>query len=112
MQINGKNVLILGLAREGVSLARFLARQGAAVTATDSAPASTLRERVDSVGMSSVRFVLGGDHPDLVREADVFFVSPGVPDSNSVYRAAVERSGCSTCTLRKPPLRTDTAMNP
>ncbi|GAC1644267.1 MAG: UDP-N-acetylmuramoyl-L-alanine--D-glutamate ligase [Chloroflexota bacterium] len=91
MQINGKNVLILGLAREGVSLARFLARQGAAVTATDSAPASTLRERVDSVGMSSVRFVLGGDHPDLVREADVFFVSPGVPDSNAVYRAAVER---------------------
>jgi len=35
-----------------------------------------------------VRFVLGGDHPELVAQADIFFVSPGVPESTPVYRAA------------------------
>ncbi len=90
MDIAGQHALILGLAREGVSLARFLSTQGALVTVTDSAGPSRLKDRQQQVG-GTARFVLGGDHPELVEGADLFFVSPGVPEENAVYRAAIAR---------------------
>lgn len=81
-------ILIVGLAREGISLARYFARQNAAVTVTDAGDPNTLAERVDAVGEPAVRYVLGGDHAELVADADRVFVSPGVPEVNPVYRAA------------------------
>ena len=89
--MSGKHVLILGLAREGVSLARFFAGRGARVTVTDSAPPAQLAGRAGGLADLGVRCALGGDHPELVTMADEFFVSPGVPEGNVVYRAAVER---------------------
>lgn len=82
--------LILGLAREGTSLARFLADRGARVTVTDARLPQGLTDRLAALDGRSVRLVLGGDHPELIDEADVLFVSPGVPETNPVYHAAVE----------------------
>lgn len=90
MDIAGQRALILGLAREGVSLARFLSKQGALVTVTDSASPGQLKDRQHQAA-GTARFVLGGDHPELVDGADLFFVSPGVPEENAVYRAAIDR---------------------
>jgi UDP-N-acetylmuramoylalanine--D-glutamate ligase len=90
-QFDGKRVLVLGLAREGVSLARFLRREGATVTATDNADRSALPAQLSSLDESQVRIVLGGVHPELVSEADAVFVSPGVPETNAVYIEASRR---------------------
>lgn len=90
MDVRGENILILGLAREGVSLARFLAEAGANVTVTDSASAARLAPRLAGLAGPPVRTVLGADYPALVAGMDRFFVSPGVPESNAVYRAAGE----------------------
>jgi UDP-N-acetylmuramoylalanine--D-glutamate ligase len=92
-RFSGKSVLILGLAREGESLARFLAREGAQVTVTDSAPAEQLADRVHRLqdglrAPGSLRLVLGADHPELADSVEAFFVSPGVPENSPVYRAA------------------------
>lgn len=84
-----KTVLILGLAREGVSLARYFAGRDARVTVTDSAPEERLGKSIRALGDASVRLELGAHHPELVDQADAFFVSPGVPETNPVYRAAV-----------------------
>lgn len=89
MNLHGKHALVLGLAREGVSLARYLAAQGTDVTVTDSAPAEKLAARIASLEGLPVRFVLGGHHPELVSGADVLFPSPGVPETNPVYQAAL-----------------------
>lgn len=88
MGIEGARILILGLAREGVSLARFFAEEGALVTVTDSAPDERLTARLQALHGLPIRSVLGGDHPELVLEADTLYVSPGVPEGNPVYRAA------------------------
>ncbi|HEX8919458.1 MAG TPA: UDP-N-acetylmuramoyl-L-alanine--D-glutamate ligase [Chloroflexota bacterium] len=90
MNTRSSNILILGLAREGVVLARFFAGHGAAVTVTDSAAAERLQRQVDAVP-HGIDLALGEDRPDLVERADRFFVSPGVPESNPVYQAAVSR---------------------
>jgi UDP-N-acetylmuramoylalanine--D-glutamate ligase len=91
MDYEQTRILILGLAREGISLAHYFAERGATVTVTDSAPAEMLRGRTDKLAGSSVRLFLGGDYPELVGDADRFFVSPGVPESSPVYLAARER---------------------
>jgi len=82
-------VLILGLAREGLSLARFFA-PSAVVTVTDAADETSLGERAAELAALDVRLVAGGHHPELVRDADRFFVSPGISESNPVYVAARE----------------------
>jgi UDP-N-acetylmuramoylalanine--D-glutamate ligase len=83
-----KRVLVVGLAREGVTLARYLRRQGAAVTATDNADPGTMQTRLAGLEESQIRVVLGGDHPELVTGMDTVFVSPGVPENNPVYAEA------------------------
>jgi UDP-N-acetylmuramoylalanine--D-glutamate ligase len=88
MDLHDKNILILGLAREGASLARFLSQSGASVTVTDSADHAQLAERKSVLDLSSVDCALGRHFPELVSRADMLFVSPGVPENNPVYEAA------------------------
>ncbi len=84
-------ILILGLAREGESLARYFCARGNDVTVTDVASNSRLRGRLDALSGLPVHLALGDHRPDLVEDAEVLYVSPGVPESNPVYRAAAYR---------------------
>jgi UDP-N-acetylmuramoylalanine--D-glutamate ligase len=52
-------VAVLGLARSGVALARFLADLGAEVTVYDGSPADALANRVAELGGREVRLMLG-----------------------------------------------------
>lgn len=87
MNVANNTALIVGLAREGESLARFLLDRGARVLINDAAPARQLEKRIEAVGPQAEYF-LGEDRPDLVARAQLCFVSPGVPERNSVYQAA------------------------
>ncbi|MHB8991844.1 MAG: UDP-N-acetylmuramoyl-L-alanine--D-glutamate ligase, partial [Chloroflexota bacterium] len=78
-RFGGKRVTVVGLAREGVSLVRFLAEVGARVTANDRATADQLGGTLASLEQQPVRFVLGGHPSEIFLEADTVFVSPGVP---------------------------------
>ena len=78
LNCSGLRATIFGLGREGAALARFLEQRDARVTVTDASPPEALTEFRDRLEGSSVRFVLGG-HPPHVLEADLIFVSPGVP---------------------------------
>ncbi len=75
----GRRVTVVGLAREGTSLIRFLVGAGAEVTANDRAPASGLGEALAALEGLPVRFELGGHPPELFLRSEVVFVSPGVP---------------------------------
>jgi UDP-N-acetylmuramoylalanine--D-glutamate ligase len=57
----GQPVAVLGLARSGVALARFLADRGAVVTVYDGRPADELADRVAELGDRPVRAMLGPD---------------------------------------------------
>jgi UDP-N-acetylmuramoylalanine--D-glutamate ligase len=78
---NGSSVraLIVGLAREGTALARFLVARGVQVTVTDLKPAETLASNVEALSDLPIALVLGGHPLALLEEADIIFVSPGVP---------------------------------
>ena len=74
----GKRITVVGLAREGASLVRFLAGAGAQVTANDRASASGLASTLASLEDLPVRFVLGEHPSELFLGSDYVFVSPGV----------------------------------
>jgi len=74
----GRRVTVLGLAREGTALTRFLVQRGAVVTATDLKSSAKLQQALGELAGLPVRYFLSG-HPPEVLDCDVLFVSPGVP---------------------------------
>ncbi len=74
----GKRVTVVGLAREGLSLVRFLARAGARVTANDRAAALPEPVAAELDGLR-IPTVLGGHPEELLTGSDAVFASPGVP---------------------------------
>ena len=77
MNWHGKKVVILGMARQGTALARYLVTQGAYVTASDMNANSDLRGLQDL--QSLIKFVLG-EHPlSLLDQCDMLCLSGGVP---------------------------------
>ena len=78
MDFSGKNILVVGLARTGVALCRFLVEHGARVTVTDQAPPDDLAEpRRDIQGLGVVE-ELGVAQPRW-QGFDAIVLSPGVP---------------------------------
>lgn len=78
MEVSGKNVLVVGLARSGVAAAEFLAARGARVTVND---AKSENELKDAAALREKGIeVVGGGHPrELFEKSDLIVVSPGVP---------------------------------
>ncbi|MFQ6100582.1 MAG: UDP-N-acetylmuramoyl-L-alanine--D-glutamate ligase [Anaerolineae bacterium] len=90
--MNGKRVVILGLARQGTALARFLVQAGAEVTVSDLRAESTLADRLEELAGMPIRYVLG-EHPlSLLDRADLLCLSAGVPVDVPIVVAAQQRS--------------------
>ena len=90
-ELNGKKVLILGLARQGKALARFATAVGADVTISDLGSAKKLAPDIAELDDVPVRFVLG-EHPlSLLDDCDMVALSGGVPVEAPFVQAAVDR---------------------
>ncbi|HEX9078465.1 MAG TPA: UDP-N-acetylmuramoyl-L-alanine--D-glutamate ligase [Desulfuromonadaceae bacterium] len=82
MNLKNKNILVMGLAKTGVACARFLAKAGARVTATDMRDEAALAAVTTELGGYDIRFVLGRhDEADFLA-SDLIVVSPGVPQEH------------------------------
>src|SRR5208282_1766340 len=87
MQLKGKNILIVGLARTGVALCRFLAAKGTRLTVTDQAPPQALEEPRREIAGLGVAEALGTARP-VWRGSDLIILSPGVPPELEWLKAA------------------------
>jgi UDP-N-acetylmuramoylalanine--D-glutamate ligase len=79
VELAGKTVVVVGLARSGVAAAELLAGRGARVVATDSKPEGELAQEAVSLRDKGVRLEAGGHRAETFRRADLVVVSPGVP---------------------------------
>jgi UDP-N-acetylmuramoylalanine--D-glutamate ligase len=79
INLQGKRVLVVGLARTGLATSLFSAGQGAIVTATDEKPESELSEAAAKLRAAGVVLELGAHRPAPFLEQDLIVVSPGVP---------------------------------
>jgi len=78
MTFEGKNVVVVGLARSGTGAANLLSTIGANVTVTDSKSRSSLEAHIKSLP-SSVTVLTDGNPPEILDTADIVVISPGVP---------------------------------
>jgi UDP-N-acetylmuramoylalanine--D-glutamate ligase len=86
--IEGKRVLVAGLARSGAAAASLLAGLGARVTVTDMKPADELSRYIDMIP-PGVRIIAGANPVEEFEAADLIVVSPGVPLDSPSVRAAM-----------------------
>jgi len=88
IDLKGKRVLVVGLARTGVAVSLFAAISGAIVTATDEKPESALAETPAKLRTAGVALELNGHIPETFLRQDLIVVSPGVPSNSPELEAA------------------------
>jgi UDP-N-acetylmuramoylalanine--D-glutamate ligase len=88
----GKRVVVLGLARQGIALVRYLSRQGARITVSDLKPAGALKKEIDELMGVSVEYQLGGHPIDLLEGIDLLCLSGGVPADLPIVEEARRRN--------------------
>ena len=94
--LDGRRVVVLGLARSGVAAARFLADAGAVVAAYDRRPAHELADAIVALGARPVHLALGVDQraaEALFDGAEVLVTSPSIsptfPTTDAWLRTAL-----------------------
>jgi len=91
MELKGKRVMILGLARTGIETARFLAGRGSEVLLSDHKSERELKTEMQALSQFPVRFLLGGEETAWLEGVDLVVPSPGVPPENPLLREARRR---------------------
>jgi UDP-N-acetylmuramoylalanine--D-glutamate ligase len=91
LDLRGKKVTVVGLARSGFAACALLAERGARVVGTDRSPAGELRVDLADLARRGVRLETGGHSEQCFLEADLIVVSPGVDSRLALLARARSR---------------------
>ena len=88
IELAGKHVLVVGMARTGIATALFCAARGARVTATESRAEPAVAEAAAKLRAAGVTLELGGHREATFFRQDLIVPSPGVPLTYPALAAA------------------------
>jgi UDP-N-acetylmuramoylalanine--D-glutamate ligase len=88
IELAGKRVLVVGLARTGIATALFCAGRGARVTATEERSEADVTEAAAKLRGAGVALELGGHRRETFLAQDLIVPSPGVPADHPLLAAA------------------------
>jgi UDP-N-acetylmuramoylalanine--D-glutamate ligase len=91
MDLNRKNVLVVGLGMTGLATARFLDHRGAVVTVTDMAAEEEFVHAVLELHQLGIRTELGGHRRESFESSDLIVLSPGVPHTHDYLMGARQK---------------------
>lgn len=91
LDIKGKKILVVGLARSGIASALFARKKGALVTVTDISSPENLDAPVSDLEKQGIRLILGRHVEDDFTQADLVILSPGVPHTITPVKQAVSK---------------------
>jgi UDP-N-acetylmuramoylalanine--D-glutamate ligase len=84
--LKDKRVLVVGMARSGVSMVNFLLEAGAQVTVSDHKSRAELAPALEQIeGLPNLQFDLGGHTPKTFLAQDLIVLSPGVPPNLKIF---------------------------
>lgn len=84
-ELKDKKIMVVGLARTGVSLVRFLAESGAKVTISDHKSKAELSTHLEQMEDLQIEFDLGGHTPKKFIEQNLIILSPGVSPQLKIF---------------------------
>jgi UDP-N-acetylmuramoylalanine--D-glutamate ligase len=88
LNLKNRKVLVVGLARTGLAVARFLKNRGAQVTATDLKKKDELGSYAQEALTMGISLQLGAHEMESFTGSDLIVLSPGVPHSITPLEAA------------------------
>ena len=87
--IQGKHIMILGMARSGVAAAKLLSDRGALVRINDMKSEAQLGEALEPLrGVKKIEWRLGEPADGLLSGMDTLVISPGVPIESPIVQKA------------------------
>src|SRR3954469_138604 len=89
--LDGKTVVVLGFARQGQALARWLPTVGAKVIVSDTRNLGDLADSLLDFLDSDITYALGGHPLELIDYADLLCLSGGVSPEIPICVAAIDR---------------------
>ena len=89
MELENKNILVLGLSISGLSVAKYAAKKGASVIITEkrgqtAEDTAVIRE----LGELGIKVEMGGHSDEVVKNADIIVTSPSIPPSADIFQMA------------------------
>ena len=92
MELKGKKVLLVGLAKTGISTIKCLAKYGADITVNDIKTEDQLEEIIAEIkDIDGIKYILG-HHPEDITDIDMVVVSPGVPLDLPFIKKVIEEN--------------------
>ncbi|MCG8471812.1 MAG: UDP-N-acetylmuramoyl-L-alanine--D-glutamate ligase [Desulfobacterales bacterium] len=88
MNLTDKKVVVVGLARSGASIARFLSHQGAKVIVSDTKERGKLGGLPEAMEKEGIALELGGHTTHTFETANLVVLSPGVPHTSNPVKVA------------------------
>jgi len=87
--LKDKKILVVGLGKTGVALAKFLTKHEAIVTVTDHKSKPELSTQLDQLeGYTNIKFELGSHSPKTFLSQDLVILSPGVASHLKIFEYA------------------------
>ena len=87
----GKKVVVIGAARQGLAASRYLARMSASIILTDSRSPSEFGDLAKHFSGLTIELKLGGHPMEILNDADMVCVSGGVPLTIPLIQEALRR---------------------
>lgn len=84
-ELKDKKIMVIGLAKSGVSLVRFLVEKGAKVTVSDHKSKAELSNALEQIESLQLEYDLGGHTPKKFIEQDLIILSPGVSPQLKIF---------------------------
>jgi UDP-N-acetylmuramoylalanine--D-glutamate ligase len=91
MELNGRRVLVVGLARTGMATVKFLKAKGSIVSTTEVRPKEEMKEAFQELEGLNIQMEWGGHQTETFLKPDLIVVSPGVALSMGPIQKALER---------------------
>jgi len=87
----GTHLVIVGAARQGLALAKYLSSKGVRITVTDQKDKEMMQELIQEYQDDNLNWVLGGHPLELLDTADVLSLSGGIPLTIPFVKEALKR---------------------
>jgi UDP-N-acetylmuramoylalanine--D-glutamate ligase len=88
--LSGKNVLVVGMARSGLSAAELAWKRGAKVKVSDKRCQKELQNEIQFLQERGIEYELGGHSVESFLRADLIVLSPGVPSKIAELQKAIQ----------------------
>ena len=90
MDLLGKKILVVGMARTGIATAKFLKTKGSLVTTTEVKPEEEMKEAVEELKGMELSTEWGGHQTETFLKQDIIVASPGVDLSIDPIQKAIQ----------------------